>query len=169
MKLSRTKRALTLLVVCAIPIGAIVLGGGDPGASRAVERPPPLPALLPTHHWRPAPASGHPNIVFILTDDLSMDLLRFMPHVQAMERLGVTFNNYFVSDSLCCPSRSSIFTGNFPHDTHVFGNSDPTAASTRSTLAARSGTLSPWRLRRWSLVTSSTSPGTSSTSRRRSR
>jgi arylsulfatase A-like enzyme len=54
-----------------------------------------------------------------------MDLLRFMPHVQAMERYGLTFKNYFVSDSLCCPSRSSIFTGNLPHDTHVFTNFGP--------------------------------------------
>jgi N-acetylglucosamine-6-sulfatase len=65
---------------------------------------------------------GRPNIVLVLTDDLSMDLLRFMPHVQAMERQGMTFRNYFVSDSLCCPSRASIFTGNFPHDTRVFSN-----------------------------------------------
>ena len=34
----------------------------------------------------------------------------------------MTFHDYFVSDSLCCPSRASIFTGNFPHDTHVLGN-----------------------------------------------
>ena len=64
--------------------------------------------------------------MFVLTDDLSMDLLRFMPPVQAMERNGLTFNNYFVSDSLCCPSRSSIFTGDFPHDTHVYGNTGRT-------------------------------------------
>jgi arylsulfatase A-like enzyme len=65
------------------------------------------------------------NIVFILTDDLSMNLLRYMPHVQAMERDGLTFSNYFVSDSLCCPSRASIFTGNLPHDTHVYNNVPP--------------------------------------------
>ena len=45
-----------------------------------------------------------------------------MPHVQEMERRGLTFSDYFVSDSLCCPSRSSIFTGDFPHDTGVFSN-----------------------------------------------
>jgi arylsulfatase A-like enzyme len=74
---------------------------------------------------RPAAATSKPNIVFILTDDLSTDLLPFMPHVQAMERAGMTLNDYFVSDSLCCPSRSSIFTGNFPHDTGVFENVGP--------------------------------------------
>jgi arylsulfatase A-like enzyme len=69
-----------------------------------------------------APVAARPNIVFVLTDDLSMDLLRFMPHVLAMQRDGLTFEDYFVSDSLCCPSRSSIFTGEFPHDTGVWGN-----------------------------------------------
>jgi arylsulfatase A-like enzyme len=64
-------------------------------------------------------------VVFVLTDDLSMNLLRFMPHVLQMERQGLTFSDYFVSDSLCCPSRASIFTGNFPHDTKVFGNTGP--------------------------------------------
>jgi arylsulfatase A-like enzyme len=69
--------------------------------------------------------SGRPNIVFILTDDLSMNLLRYMPHVLAMQRAGLTFRDYFVSDSLCCPSRASIFTGDFPHDTGVFSNFGP--------------------------------------------
>jgi arylsulfatase A-like enzyme len=45
-----------------------------------------------------------------------------MPHVLAMQQKGVTFSHYFVSDSLCCPSRSSIFTGRYPHDTGVFKN-----------------------------------------------
>jgi N-acetylglucosamine-6-sulfatase len=74
-------------------------------------------------HVRPGP--GHPNIVFILTDDLSMNLLPYMPQVQALQRNGMTFNNYFVSDSLCCPSRSSIFTGEFPHNTGVYTNAGP--------------------------------------------
>jgi arylsulfatase A-like enzyme len=71
------------------------------------------------------PSSSQPNIVFVLTDDLSTNLLQYMPTVQRMQQAGLTFNDYFVSDSLCCPSRSSIFTGNFPHDTGVFGNGGP--------------------------------------------
>ena len=63
-----------------------------------------------------------PNIVFVLTDDLSMNLVPYMPHVAALARAGLTFDNYFVSDSLCCPSRSSIFTGELPHNTGVFTN-----------------------------------------------
>jgi arylsulfatase A-like enzyme len=68
------------------------------------------------------PREGAPNIVVVLTDDLSLNLVQYMPHVLAMQKDGVTFANYFVTDSLCCPSRSSIFTGRFPHDTGVFKN-----------------------------------------------
>jgi arylsulfatase A-like enzyme len=45
-----------------------------------------------------------------------------MPHLLEMERQGVVFPNYFVTDSLCCPSRSSIFTGQYPHNTQVLFN-----------------------------------------------
>jgi arylsulfatase A-like enzyme len=68
---------------------------------------------------------ARPNIVFVLTDDLSQNLVPFMPHVLQMQRRGETFANYFVTDSLCCPSRASILTGRFPHDTRVFDNSPP--------------------------------------------
>jgi N-acetylglucosamine-6-sulfatase len=94
---------------------------GQPQGSRAEagkEQPMSAPPPPPAH----AAAPGSPNIVFILTDDLSMNLVQFMPHVLRMQKDGVTFANYFVTDSLCCPSRSSIFTGRYPHDTGVFKN-----------------------------------------------
>src|SRR5436190_10567123 len=71
---------------------------------------------------RPAIRAGRPNIVFILTDDLSWNLVSHMPEVRRMQSQGMTFTNFVVTDSLCCPSRSSIFTGEFPHDTKVFTN-----------------------------------------------
>ena len=71
------------------------------------------------------PGAQRPNIVFVLTDDLAWNLVRYMPHVVAMQHEGETFSNYFVTDSLCCPSRASILTGRFPHDTRVFDNSPP--------------------------------------------
>lgn len=68
--------------------------------------------------------AAKPNIVFILTDDLSWNLInrRFAPHIVSLEKQGETFSHYFVADSLCCPSRSTIFTGLFPHDTKVVTN-----------------------------------------------
>jgi len=79
----------------------------------------------------PAPTATQParrpNIVFILTDDLSWNLVtpQIAPHITALEHQGETFDHYFVADSLCCPSRSTIFTGLFPHDTKVATNLPP--------------------------------------------
>ena len=93
-------------------------GRAAQNAPEVTQPPPPPPPVLSAH---PA-APGSPNIILILTDDLSMNLVQFMPHVLAMQQKGVTFSHYFVTDSLCCPSRSSIFTGRYPHDTGVFKN-----------------------------------------------
>ncbi len=107
LSLLRKRGLLLLPVALAVVVAVVATSSGSP--ARAGRGAPKL-------------AGQRPNIVFVLTDDLSMNLLPYMPHVQAMERSGLTFTNYFVSDSLCCPSRASIFTGNFPHDTNVFTN-----------------------------------------------
>ena len=81
----------------------------------------------------PAGAAKGPNIVVILVDDFSMNLLTTqndvlglsMPNVAKMMQQGVTFANYFVTDSLCCPSRTSIFTGLMPHNSGVYTNTPP--------------------------------------------
>lgn len=80
-----------------------------------------------SHNDLPLPTQrGRPNIVFVLTDDLSWNLVRYMPHVRALQQQGMTFTNYTVTDSLCCPSRASIFSGEYPHSTQVVGNILPT-------------------------------------------
>jgi N-acetylglucosamine-6-sulfatase len=88
-----------------------------------------LSGCVPPSTGSPAPVpervASKPNIVFVLTDDLSSDLVQYMPHVLGLERQGTTFSNYFVVDSLCCPSRSAIFTGQYPHDDGVFTNEGP--------------------------------------------
>jgi N-acetylglucosamine-6-sulfatase len=66
--------------------------------------------------------NSRPNFVFVLTDDLTQNLISHMPHVQALEKAGSTMSQYYVVDSLCCPSRSAIFTGEYPHDDGVFTN-----------------------------------------------
>lgn len=108
---------------------AINPGFGQPKAppSEAGYQPlptsPPLTAAVQnTPPQAPSAPAGRPNIVFVLTDDLAWNLVQYMPHVLKMQKEGVAFINYFVTDSLCCPSRSSIFTGRFPHDTGVFTN-----------------------------------------------
>jgi N-acetylglucosamine-6-sulfatase len=113
-----TRRVGGLLAACVALLAAGCGGSSENPARFGIN-------LLPSSvrvSARSASASHRPNIVFVLTDDLALDLVRFMPHVLAMERDGLTFRNYFVSDSLCCPSRASIFTGDFPHNTHVLSN-----------------------------------------------
>lgn len=73
-----------------------------------------------------AKRASPPNIVYVLTDDLSNNLLRYMPTVRAMQREGVTFSNYIVSNSLCCPSRATLLTGRYPHSTRILTNVRPT-------------------------------------------
>ena len=72
-----------------------------------------------------AAQTPQPNFVFVLTDDLSCNLVPYMPHVQAMQREGTSFDRYVVTDSLCCPSRASILTGRYPHSTGVITNMPP--------------------------------------------
>jgi arylsulfatase A-like enzyme len=95
---------------------------GQQGAAQAGEQPATSPTAVATLSPGQRNGAKRPNIVFVLTDDLSWNLVQYMPHVLEMQKSGVTFNNYFVTDSLCCPSRSSIFTGRYPHNTGIFRN-----------------------------------------------
>lgn len=71
---------------------------------------------------------ARPNIILVLTDDLDLNLgtLEQLPSLKAMlAEQGVTFTHMFVSESLCCPSRSSIQRGQYVHNHQVLGNSPP--------------------------------------------
>jgi N-acetylglucosamine-6-sulfatase len=71
----------------------------------------------------PAGAQTRPNIVLVLTDDQRWDTLSGMPTVQSeLVAKGVNFSNGFVVNSLCCPSRASILTGQYSHSTGVYAN-----------------------------------------------
>jgi N-acetylglucosamine-6-sulfatase len=79
--------------------------------------------LLPLGCAPVTPVTEKPNIVFVLTDDMPEELLYRMPEVR--ERIvarGLRFPNAYVSESLCCPSRATILTGMYPHNTGVWTN-----------------------------------------------
>ena len=77
-------------------------------------------------HARAASAVVRPNVVVLMTDDQTVESLRVMPHVKRLlADKGVTFDNSFVSYSLCCPSRSTYLTGQYAHNHRVWGNAAP--------------------------------------------
>jgi len=65
-----------------------------------------------------------PNIVLILADDISRNDFGCYgntqvktPNIDALAKQGIKFNNTFLTISSCSPSRSSIMTGRYPHNT----------------------------------------------------
>ena len=69
-------------------------------------------------------ADVRPNIVFMIADDLAWDDLGFSgnpnirtPHLNRLARGGMQFTNAFLTISSCSPSRASIITGTYPHQT----------------------------------------------------
>jgi len=82
-----------------------------------------LVVIAPGH---PAGAADHPrkpNILFVLTDDLDLSEMRYLPQTRALIGAhGTTFDDYFVSNSLCCPSRTTTLRGQYAHNTGVWTN-----------------------------------------------
>lgn len=74
-----------------------------------------------------APAAQRPNIVFVLTDDLNVEVYGHMMRLkQLMDDQGISFRRQFLNISLCCPSRTAILRGQYAHNTKIFSNAPPT-------------------------------------------
>jgi N-acetylglucosamine-6-sulfatase len=72
-----------------------------------------------------------PNVIFILTDDLAVNdlnprALRHMPNLKSLLiDKGTSFDNAFVTNSLCCPSRATILRGQYTHNHEILSNDPP--------------------------------------------
>ena len=65
-----------------------------------------------------------PNFILFITDDISWDDLGCYgskvaqtPHLDQMAKEGMRFNNAYLSISSCSPSRCSLISGRYPHNT----------------------------------------------------
>ncbi|MEX2577857.1 MAG: sulfatase [Verrucomicrobiales bacterium] len=65
-----------------------------------------------------------PNLVLIIADDMSWDDSApyghdsiMTPNLERLAAEGMTFHNAFVTTGSCSPSRASIITGRYPHQT----------------------------------------------------
>jgi arylsulfatase A-like enzyme len=80
----------------------------------------------PTRSHARAAAVPRPNVVVIMTDDQTLESMKVMERTnRLLGAQGVTFDNSFVSFSLCCPSRSTFLTGQYAHNHGVLGNGPP--------------------------------------------
>ena len=102
-----TRRAVGLAFTALAALILLALATGGPGASaqNAVKKP---------------------NIIFIQTDDQTLDTFRseFMPNTVKLigGGGGTTFTNAVVSTPLCCPSRIASLTGQYGHNNGVLSN-----------------------------------------------
>ena len=84
----------------------------------------PLSACGSAH--APSQSQSRPNVVVLLTDDQTVESMRVMAGVQAeLAGSGTTFDRSFVSNPLCCPSRATLYTGQYTHNHGVIGNRPP--------------------------------------------
>ena len=82
-----------------------------------------------------------------MDDDQSVNLQQFLTKTNAdIGAKGVTFDNSFVNYSLCCPSRSTMLTGQYAHNHGVRGNQLPSGGYSK--LAPTLGNTLPVWLQR---------------------
>jgi len=77
----------------------------------------------------PQPAARKPNVLFIMSDDMRVELGCYgsmfkarTPNLDALAGAGVRFDRNYCQFPLCNPSRSSLLTGRRPTKTGVLGN-----------------------------------------------
>lgn len=85
--------------------------------------------------------SKPPNFLFVLVDDQPFDTVAFSgrypflktPNIDRLKNEGANVENFFVTQSICSPSRASFLTGTYPHIHGVNQNNlinNPAQAST---------------------------------------
>ncbi len=88
-------------------------------------------------------------MVLILTDDLDVGLLRghreHYPNLGELAAEGTTFENAFVTDPLCCPSRATILRGQYSHNHRIVGNWWPQGGAKKfRSLGHEDSTVASW-------------------------
>jgi arylsulfatase A-like enzyme len=102
-----------------VATGVLACAGAQPPDS-----PPPRPGA-------PAPPPKAPNILFIMADDHAVaaigaygSRLIETPNIDRIAAEGVRFDNSFVTNSICAPSRAVTLTGKYSHRNGLRDNRD---------------------------------------------
>jgi N-acetylglucosamine-6-sulfatase len=82
--------------------------------------------LLTENRRADAQTASRPNFVFVMTDDLDERSMQDLAGIRGiMGDNGTTFDNSYVTYSLCCPSRATYLRGQYPHNHDIIGNGLP--------------------------------------------
>ncbi len=80
--------------------------------------------ILSTQSVNAQGSDGRPNIIFIIADDVSDDDFGCYgnktvrtPNIDRIAGEGLRFTNVYLTSSSCSPSRTSIISGRYPHNT----------------------------------------------------
>jgi arylsulfatase A-like enzyme len=71
---------------------------------------------------------ARPNFVLIVADDLDLNLgtIESMPNLhRLLVQQGLTVSDFFVTNSLCGPSRATLLRGQYTHSHEVVANAEP--------------------------------------------
>ena len=117
-KVMRRAKSLVWSLVWLLAATGSASGQTSSGAAPA-PAPDPGTAALP-------PVDRRPNLVLILADDLGWadskpyghPALR-TPHLDRFAKEGLRFDRAYVTASSCSPSRASLITGRYPHNTQA--------------------------------------------------
>lgn len=93
-----------------------------------------------------AQSEEQPNIVLILTDDMRVDDLAFMPAVQKhLVDEGAVFSNFAATSPGCAPARASILRGQYPHNHGILrGQGDIGGVGLFQSLGNEDSTIATW-------------------------
>ncbi len=116
-------------------------------------------------------AQEKPNILIIMTDELSAESMSFnlgkkyinTPNIDQLAKTGVLFSNAYCANPLCIPSRSSIFTGRYPHEMGIQSSEekkvDPTKFPSLGSIFKNAGYETGY-VGKWHLPYDRKAPGT---------
>ncbi len=111
----------TILWVLVLALGATASSCATAPSAPAPSAPAPSTPAPST----PAPSAQAPrNIVVIISDDQNVDSLPVMRKLMSYpEGSWVNFTHAIVNDSICCPARASLLTGQYAFVSGVISNS----------------------------------------------
>jgi len=114
------RSATTALIVCLLAASGVTL------ADQATTVPTAVKAASGSRNFASTPGGERPNIVFVMTDDMRDDELRWMPHTrELLGTRGTDFTDAISPHPLCCPARAQLVTGQYAQNNGVQHNAGP--------------------------------------------